>query len=168
MRRHALARCRCGPLTARTLRFQPSTDVSGQVSVKSSVQRSIRASILSQWQINPETFEQIWPKKESLTLVKWYVTSHPSIAGRRCAKLFVLTPVSCRLPSFAFFSVPPVARPSALRSREHIYIYTLHGEPLFFQHFDGPFFPTLRLLHKCASRPRSRARSAEPPSLPAL
>ena len=78
MRRHALARCRCRPLTARILRFQPSTDVSGQVSVKSSVQRSIRASILSQWQINPETFEQIWPKKESLTLVKWSVLSHRS------------------------------------------------------------------------------------------
>ncbi|KAI0721571.1 hypothetical protein C8T65DRAFT_705135 [Cerioporus squamosus] len=87
-------------------KFQPSTDVSGQVSVKSSVQRNIRASILSQWKINPETFEQIWPKKEPLTLVK---------------------------------------------CREHISIYTLHGEPLFFQHFDGPFFPTLRLLHKYPS-----------------
>ncbi|KAI0361887.1 hypothetical protein OH77DRAFT_1515225 [Trametes cingulata] len=84
-------------------KFQPSADVSGQVSVKSSVQRAIRSSILSQWKINPETLEQIWPKKESLTLVK---------------------------------------------CREHISIYTLHGEPLFFQHFDGPFFPTLRLLHK--------------------
>ncbi|RDX48346.1 hypothetical protein K466DRAFT_563538 [Polyporus arcularius HHB13444] len=87
-------------------KFQPSADVSGQVSVKSSVQRNIRASILSQWNINPETFEQIWPKKEPLTLVK---------------------------------------------CREHISIYTLHGEPLFFQHFDGPFFPTLRLLHKYPS-----------------
>ncbi len=35
------------------------------------------------------------------------------------------------------------------RSRDHLSIYTLHGEPLFFQHFDGPYFPTLRLLHKC-------------------
>src|SRR6266566_3007418 len=34
-------------------------------------------------------------------------------------------------------------------SRDHLSIYTLHGEPLFFQHFDGPYFPTLRLLHKC-------------------
>ncbi|KAM5539070.1 hypothetical protein V8D89_007293 [Ganoderma adspersum] len=84
-------------------KFQPSSDVSGQVSVKSSVQRSIRSGILAQWRISPETFEQIWPKKEPLTLVK---------------------------------------------CREHIAIYTLHGEPLFFQHFDGPFFPTLRLLHK--------------------
>ncbi|KAH9854029.1 hypothetical protein C2E23DRAFT_867550 [Lenzites betulinus] len=84
-------------------KFQPASDVSGQVSVKTSVQRGIRSSILAQWRITPETLEQIWPKKESLTLVK---------------------------------------------CREHISIYTLHGEPLIFQHFDGPYFPTLRLLHK--------------------
>ncbi|KAG9318519.1 PUA-like domain-containing protein [Chiua virens] len=37
-------------------------------------------------------------------------------------------------------------------SREHISIYTVHDEPLFFQHFDEPFYPTLRLLHKCKPR----------------
>ena len=37
----------------------------------------------------------------------------------------------------------------AVDSRDHISIYTLHSEPLFFQHFDGPFYPTLRVLHKC-------------------
>ncbi|KZT69075.1 hypothetical protein DAEQUDRAFT_303364 [Daedalea quercina L-15889] len=84
-------------------KFSPSSDVSGQTSLKSSVQRSIRSGILSHWKIDLETFEHIWPKKEPLTLVK---------------------------------------------CRDHISIYTLHGEPLFFQHFDGPFFPTLRLLHK--------------------
>jgi predicted ribosome-associated RNA-binding protein Tma20 len=41
----------------------------------------------------------------------------------------------------------------SFRSREHISLFTLHGEPLFFQHFDGPYFPTLRLLHKCAHFP---------------
>ncbi|PCH38324.1 hypothetical protein WOLCODRAFT_96913 [Wolfiporia cocos MD-104 SS10] len=84
-------------------KFSPSSDVSGQTSLKSSVQRSIRTSLLSQWKVESETVEQIWPKKESLTLVK---------------------------------------------CRDHISIYTFHGEPLFFQHFDGPFYPTLRLLHK--------------------
>ena len=46
-------------------------------------------------------------------------------------------------------------------SREHLSIYALHGEPLFFQHFDGPYFPTLRLLHKCEfpSFDRVRARA---------
>ncbi|KAJ6496517.1 hypothetical protein DFH06DRAFT_1157167 [Mycena polygramma] len=84
-------------------KFQPSTDIAGHTPVKTSVQRSIRASVLSQWKIEPETLEAIWPKKEGLVHVK---------------------------------------------CREHISIYTVHGEPLIFQHFDGPFYPTLRLLHK--------------------
>ncbi|KAF7972647.1 hypothetical protein HWV62_17316 [Athelia sp. TMB] len=84
-------------------KFSPSSDISGQTPIKSSVQRSIRAAVLSQWKIEPETLEAIWPKKESLIHVK---------------------------------------------CREHISIYTVHGEPLFFQHFDEPFYPTLRLLHK--------------------
>ncbi|KAN0105260.1 hypothetical protein V8E52_011248 [Russula decolorans] len=35
-----------------------------------------------------------------------------------------------------------------VKCRDHlpIYIYTLHGEPLFFRHFDRPYFPTLRWL----------------------
>jgi len=80
-----------------------SADISGQTVVKSSVQRSIRTSVLSQWNMDPETLDAIWPKKEGLMHVK---------------------------------------------CRDHISIYTCHGEPLFFQHFDGPFYPTLRLLHQ--------------------
>ncbi|TFK72162.1 hypothetical protein BDN72DRAFT_869612 [Pluteus cervinus] len=84
-------------------KFVPSTDIAGQTPVKTSVQRSIRASVLSQWKIEPETLEVIWPKKETLIHVK---------------------------------------------CREHISIYTVHGEPIAFQHFDGPVYPTLRILHK--------------------
>lgn len=36
-----------------------------------------------------------------------------------------------------------------LFSRDHLSIYALHGEPLFFQQHDGPIFPTLKLLHQC-------------------
>jgi len=84
-------------------KFQPSTDVAGQTPLKSSIQRSIRAAVLSQWKIEPETLESIWSKKDSLVNAK---------------------------------------------CREHISIFTVHGEPLFFQHFDGPIYPTLRVLHK--------------------
>ena len=35
------------------------------------------------------------------------------------------------------------------RSHEHIEILTVNGELLFFRQRDGPFYPTLRLLHKC-------------------
>ncbi|GAA5897039.1 translation machinery-associated protein 20 [Sporobolomyces salmoneus] len=37
---------------------------------------------------------------------------------------------------------------SLVKCREHISMFTVHGEPLFFQHFDGPFYPTLKVLHK--------------------
>ncbi|KAI0029822.1 hypothetical protein K488DRAFT_88345 [Vararia minispora EC-137] len=84
-------------------KFSASGDISGQTPVKSSVQRSIRTSLLSQWAVDIDTLESFWPKKESITHVK---------------------------------------------CRDHIAIYTLQGEPLFFQHFDGPFYPTLKLLHK--------------------
>ena len=40
---------------------------------------------------------------------------------------------------------------SLVRSRDAISVLALHGEPLFFQHFDGPYYPTLRILHKCTS-----------------
>ncbi|KAG8831328.1 translation machinery-associated protein 20 [Serendipita sp. 399] len=86
-------------------KFSPATDVAGQTILKSSAQRTIRTSLLAQWQIDQDVLDTlIWPKKESLVLVK---------------------------------------------GRDHLSIYTLQGQPLFFQHFDGPFIPTLRLLHKC-------------------
>ena len=53
-------------------RFQPSTDIAGHTPVKSSVQRAIRAAVLSQWKIEPETLEAVWPRKESLVHVKWF------------------------------------------------------------------------------------------------
>jgi Pre-PUA-like domain len=52
-------------------RFSPSTDIAGHTPVKQSVQRQIRAAVLSQWKIEPETLEAIWPKKEGLVHVKW-------------------------------------------------------------------------------------------------
>lgn len=36
-------------------------------------------------------------------------------------------------------------------SHDRISIYTLAGTPLFFNHFDGPYIPTLKLLHQCES-----------------
>jgi PUA domain protein len=108
-------------------RFNPSTDVSGHTPVKSSVQRQIRASVLSQWKIEPETLEVVWPKKEGLVLVKWLVPHRVALG---------MTDMTNSKP----------------RSRDHVSIYTVKSEPIFFQHFEGPFCPTLRLLHKCELR----------------
>lgn len=58
---------------------------------------------------------------------------------------------SCEVVRVSIFVI--ACRPTRQDSKEHISIYTVNGEPLFFQHFDGPFYPTLRLLHKCKSKP---------------
>lgn len=54
-------------------RFSPATDIATHTPLKQSVQRSLRADILAQWAIEPETLEAVWPKKEGLVLVKWSV-----------------------------------------------------------------------------------------------
>lgn len=51
---------------------------------------------------------------------------------------------------FALLSAPKADLAElALNSKDAITILALHGEPLFFQHFDGPYYPTLRILHRC-------------------
>lgn len=36
-----------------------------------------------------------------------------------------------------------------LNSHDHINLIVMNNEVLFFNHFDGPYFPTLKLIHKC-------------------
>ncbi|ORY89147.1 PUA-like domain-containing protein [Leucosporidium creatinivorum] len=35
-----------------------------------------------------------------------------------------------------------------VKCKDALTILALHGEPLFFQHFEGPYYPTLKILHK--------------------
>lgn len=51
-------------------KFSPSTDIASQSTLKSSAQRAIRAQLLSTFNLDAETLEQIWPKKENLVQVK--------------------------------------------------------------------------------------------------
>ncbi|PWN51390.1 hypothetical protein IE53DRAFT_314011 [Violaceomyces palustris] len=89
-------------------KFDPKQDVSSSTAVKSSVQRGMRSKLLDQYQAlasdDNALLEQIWPKKEQITLVKF--------------------------------------------SREHVQMLVYKSEPIFFQHFDGPYLPTLHLLHR--------------------
>jgi PUA domain protein len=64
--------------------------------------------------------DEIWPKKEALGLTKWFVHLSLSVTSTR-----------------------------ADGSHDRISIYTVNTVPLFVQHFDGPFIPTLKLLHRC-------------------
>ncbi|KAG0142618.1 hypothetical protein CROQUDRAFT_673445 [Cronartium quercuum f. sp. fusiforme G11] len=106
-------------------KFNPKEDIASNTALKSSLQRSIRTKLLSQIpylsqpisltnnntnsnsnstdQIPLTLLDVLWPKKETLHLVK---------------------------------------------CREHVSILACNGQPLFFQHFDGPYFPTLKLIHQ--------------------
>lgn len=99
-----------------------SGDISSSTSLKSSVQRSIRAKLLAQY---PDTLgadggvllEAIWPKKEDVTMVRF--------------------------------------------AREHVQFIVREGRPIFWQHFEGSFFPTLRLVHQCEYREGDEGRAAQ-------
>lgn len=56
-------------------KFDPKADVASSTAVKSSVQRGMRNKLLEQYPALSENdgalLEQIWPKKEAITLVKF-------------------------------------------------------------------------------------------------
>lgn len=45
--------------------------------------------------------------------------------------------------------LPKKATIHQTKCREHLLLIVVEGEPLFFQQFDGPLIPSLRVLHKC-------------------
>ncbi|KAN0066558.1 translation machinery-associated protein 20 [Thecaphora frezii] len=98
-----------GPATMSLFKkFDPKVDISSSTAVKSSVQRAMRGKLLDSYPALAENdgalLEQIWPKKEPITLVKF--------------------------------------------SREHVQMLVYKGEVLFFQHFDEPYLPSLKVLHR--------------------
>lgn len=50
--------------------------------------------------------------------------------------------------------LPKKATLVQLKCRDRISLFTLDGRVMFFNSYDGPMYPTLRLLHQC-----KRARS---------
>ena len=102
------------------LRFDSSTDVSGFNQAKSSVVRGIRTKLLDCYPGIQDFIRDILPKKEAVQILKWY---------------------------FILCALTPLRTPS--HSHEHVEILVIKNELLFFKQRDGPYVPTLRLLHKC-------------------
>lgn len=72
--------------------------------------------------------DKIMPKKEPVQIVKWSVGQvYFNNIGNH------LAPVIC----------------CVCGSRDHIELVVVKGELLFFKQRDGPYLPTLKLLHKC-------------------
>lgn len=77
--------------------------------------------------------------------------SHYAKKGSRQDREMVRFHASNMEHLFVFFYVIVFFYPLFFRSHEHIEILTVNGELLFFRQREGPFYPTLRLLHKCKS-----------------
>ena len=56
------------------LRFQAKESVSGVSQVKSSIQRGIKTKLVEQFPPIDDYIAQIFPKKEPLVVVKWWVS----------------------------------------------------------------------------------------------
>ncbi|CAD6575907.1 MAG: translation machinery-associated protein 20 [Cyphobasidiales sp. Tagirdzhanova-0007] len=103
-------------------KFSRSEDVASSTAVKSSIQRGIRSKLVEQMPL----LSQASPSHAATTATDGDAETI-TLLDTLWPKKEGLTLVKCR---------------------DHISIFALHGTPLFFQHFEGPYFPTLRLLHQ--------------------
>lgn len=98
--------------------------MSGVQQLKSSVQKGIRTKLLEQFPHIEQYVDVILPKKDAFKIIRWQVRLNDT----SLQFLFTL----CRLCS-----------------HDHIEILVNgNGDHLFFRQRDGPWMPSLRLLHK--------------------
>uniref|UniRef100_A0A3B4XAJ1 MCTS1 re-initiation and release factor n=1 Tax=Seriola lalandi dorsalis TaxID=1841481 RepID=A0A3B4XAJ1_SERLL len=76
------------------------------------------------------------PKKDPVKIVRWY-----DVLFNFSHQYLIHSVILCS-GCFAFLCF------CSSSSHEHIEILTVNGELLFFRQREGPFYPTLRLLHK--------------------
>ncbi|XP_011478227.1 malignant T-cell-amplified sequence 1 isoform X1 [Oryzias latipes] len=111
-------------------KFDEKENVSNCIQLKTSVIKGIKNQLLDQFPDIEPWLNQIMPKKDPVKIVRWYA-------------LFPLSRVSILRVCFLFNCIVWFSF-----SHEHIEILTVNGELLFFRQREGPFYPTLRLLHK--------------------
>lgn len=49
------------------------------------------------------------------------------------------------------YIMPKKSAINLAKCRENVSLIIVENEPIFFQHFDGPLIPSLRVLHKCTN-----------------
>ena len=138
-------------------RFTPEEDVLAKTAIKSSAIRAIKASVVEQFPAAEAYIDDVVPKKATVLEGKGWVGYQRAAACRQCAMRG-----KCGQRRDGA-DVPLCADGTA-----HGFTHTLHhrkdkltfvivdNEILFFRQRDGPYYPTLRVLHKCASaRPRA-------------
>ncbi len=117
-------------------RFTQDESIVGASQVKTSVAKAIRQAIEQQMPSSPAILDVLWPKKAHVVILKWSVQR-----------------LRWRNPS-----LPPLPH----HSQDKLSLLTINGMPLFFQHYDGPWYPTLRLLHQCMACARGHNYSFIP------
>lgn len=120
-------------------RFTKADNIKTTSLARSSEQRAIRAQILQQYPALEDYIDDIIPKKEQLTMCKWYV--HRGV----CSPSFCTRTPLCPTLSSTHMLLPCCDA----RSTDYVQIITDQaGELIFFQCRSGPFIPTLKFLHK--------------------
>ncbi|KAM0746811.1 hypothetical protein T439DRAFT_329507 [Meredithblackwellia eburnea MCA 4105] len=152
-------------------KFNPKEDIASSTSIKSSIQRGIRNALLTQYPFLSSPAELPPPSAsaahaddsdsddEPVTLTKKGGKGKGGKKGGKGGKgrgreeeeekeeekpeeeqEEVLTVLDVIWPKKEGLTL--------VKGRDHLSLLVLHSEPLFFQHFDGPYFPTLKILHK--------------------
>ena len=112
-------------------RFSVDEHVSTSSKIKSSQQRSIRSKVVELYPDLEPFSEMLMPKKAPMVVAKW-------CAG--CCLIYQIT--------YCYRTVLTNPLCYTRHSHNHIQIVLHEGEPVFFNQRDGPFMPTLKLLHK--------------------
>ena len=112
-------------------RFSVADDISTQTALKSSIQRSIKKTISEQYPSIADFIDDIIPKKGDILEAKGCVTT-----------LFFGIELRKREDRSLVSPMPG-------RRKDRLMFVVSDGEPLFYRVRDGPFYPTLRVLHKC-------------------
>lgn len=107
-----------------------------------------KASLLVQYPGLEPVLDDLLPKKAPLIVAKWFVIFLYMlllllliIDWTVCFSMFIF-----RILQTCFWHRPPF--PIAC-SQNHLNLVLVNNVPLFFNIRDGPYMPTLRLLHQC-------------------
>ncbi|KAH9812122.1 PUA-like domain-containing protein [Melampsora americana] len=111
-------------------KFNLKEDVSSNTTLKSSSQRTIRSKLSTQM---PYLLHPIQQSSESNPII-----TNKTEANKTEDIQLTLLDLLC----------PKKESLNLLKCRDHVSILSCNGQLLFFQHFDGPYFPTLKILHK--------------------
>ncbi|BEI84711.1 hypothetical protein CcaverHIS002_0501120 [Cutaneotrichosporon cavernicola] len=149
-------------------------DVSGSTSVKSSVQRNVRNNLLEQLPLLSQTAykegretppaeptpapvpEPAQEEEEEEDQSKGKGKGGKGKGGKKGGKggkkgkaQDAPAPADDNKEVQVIDELWPKGEPLGVtKCHERITIYTVHSVPIFFNHFDGPFIPTLRVLHR--------------------